>query len=133
MLDGQGDVAAAVRAILPQGADMVLDTSGFMPVVQQSVNMIANRGRVGLLGVPGALDAALSVPMLQLLTQGGTVRGIVEGDSDPATFLPELIAHHKAGRLPIERFSQTYALSDINKAIDDAHHGRAIKAILLID
>lgn len=133
VLDGQGDVAAAVRAIIPEGADMVLDTSGFMPVVQQSMNMIANRGRIGLLGVPGSLDAALSVPMMQLLTQGGTVRGIVEGDSDPAVFLPELLAHHRAGRLPIEKFSKTYRFADINQAIDDAHHGKAIKAVLLID
>ncbi len=133
VLDGQGDVAAAVRAILPQGADMVLDTSGFMPVVQQSVNMIANRGRIGLLGVPGSLDATLSVPMVQFLTQGGTVRGIVEGDSEPEVFLPELIAHHKAGHLPIEKFSKTYSLAQINDAIADAHHGKAIKAILLVD
>lgn len=133
VLDGQGDVAAAVRAIEPFGVDMVLDTSGFMPVVQQSVGMIANRGRIGLLGVPGSLDAALQVPMLQLLTQGGTVRGIVEGDSDPDVFLPELLAHHKAGRLPIERFSKTYHVSQINEAIDDAHHGRAIKAVLVFD
>lgn len=133
VLDGQGDVAAAVRAILPEGADMVLDTSGFMPVVQQTVNMIANRGRIGLLGVPGSMDAALSVPMMQLLSQGGTVRGIVEGDSEPDVFLPELIAHHKAGRLPIERFTRTYRLEEINQAIEDAHHGKAIKAVLLID
>lgn len=132
-LDGSGDVAAAVRAILPEGADMVIDTSGFMPVVQQSVNMIANRGRIGLLGVPGSLDAALSVPVVQILTQGGTVRGIVEGDSDPAVFLPELIAHHKAGRLPIERFSRTYRFAEINQAIEDAHAGKAIKAVLLFD
>jgi aryl-alcohol dehydrogenase len=133
VLDGQGDVAGAVRAILPLGADMVLDTSGYMPVVQQAVNMLANRGRLGLLGVPGSLDAALSVPMLQLLTQGATVRGIVEGDSDPHVFLPELLAHHKAGRLPIEKFSRSYRFEDINQAIDDAHHGKAVKAILLID
>jgi aryl-alcohol dehydrogenase len=133
VLDGQGDVAAAVRDLLPDGADMVLDTSGFMPVVQQSVNMLSNRGRLGLLGVPGSLDAVLSVPMMQLLAQGITVRGIVEGDSDPEVFLPELIAHHRAGRLPIERFSRTYRLDEINQAIDDAHHGRAIKAVLLVD
>lgn len=133
VLDGQGDVAVAVRGILPEGADMVLDTSGFMPVVQQSVNMIANRGRIGLLGVPGSLDAALSVPVLQLLTQGATVRGIVEGDSDPAVFLPELIAHHKAGRLPIEAFSKTYRLDQINEAIADSHHGKCVKAVLLVD
>ncbi len=133
VLDGQGDVAAAVRAILPEGADMVLDTSGFMPVVEQSVNMIANRGRIGLLGVPGSLDAMLPVPVVQFLTQGGTVRGIVEGDSDPAVFLPELIAHHKAGRLPIEAFSKTYRLDEINQAIEDAHHGKCIKAVLIVD
>lgn len=133
VLDGQGDVAGAVRAILPEGADMVLDTSGFMPVVEQSVSMIANRGRIGLLGVPGSLDAVLPVPVVQFITQGGTVRGIIEGDSDPEVFLPELIAHHKAGRLPIERFSKSYRLEDINQAIEDAHHGKAIKAILLVD
>lgn len=133
VLDGQGDVAAAVRAILPEGADMVLDTSGFMPVVEQSVNMIANRGRIGLLGVPGSLDAMLPVPVVQFLTQGGTVRGIVEGDSDPAVFLPELIAHHKAGRLPIEAFSKTYRLDEINQAIEDAHHGKCIKTVLIVD
>ena len=133
VLDGQGDMATAVRGIIPEGADMVIDTSGFMPVVVQSVNMIANRGRIGLLGVPGSLDAALPVPVVQFITQGGTVRGIIEGDSDPAVFLPELIAHHNAGRLPIETFIKTYRLDQINEAIDDAHHGKCVKAVLLID
>jgi aryl-alcohol dehydrogenase len=133
VLDGQGDTAAAVRDIIPEAADMVIDTSGYMPVVMQSVNMIANRGRIGLLGVPGSLDAVLPVPVVQFITQGGTVRGIIEGDSEPAVFLPELIAHHKAGRLPIEKFIKTYRLDQINEAIDDAHDGKCVKAVLLID
>ena len=132
-LDGQGDMAAAVREILPSGADMVIDSSGYLPVVEQSVNMIANRGRIGLIAVPGALDAVLPVPIVQWVTIGGTVRGIVEGDSVPHEFLPELIAHHKAGRLPVEKFSRYYKLKDINQAIEDAHTGKCIKAVLLID
>jgi len=64
---------------------------------------------------------------------GGTLRGIIEGDSDPHVFLPELIAHHKAGRLPIERFTKIYPLDQINQAIDDAHHGRCVKAVLTIE
>lgn len=132
-LDGQGDVAAAVRAILPNGADMVIDSSGYMPVVEQSVNMIANRGRIGLIAVPGSLDAVLPVPMVQWVTIGGTVRGIVEGDSLPHEFIPELIAHHKAGRLPMEKFSKSYKLAEINKAIEDAHTGKCIKAVLIMD
>ena len=128
-----GDPVAAVRAILPDGADMVVDTSGHMPIVAQAVNMIANRGRIGLVGVPGSLDAVLPVPVVQWITIGGTVRGIIEGDSDPATFLPELIAHHKAGRLPIEKFSTTYPLTQINQAIADAHSGKCIKAVLVME
>ena len=128
-----GDPVAAVRTIVPDGADMVIDTSGYQPIVEASVNMVGNLGRVGLIGVPGALDAVLPVPIMQWLTIGGTVRGIVEGDSDPKSFLPKLIAHHKAGRLPIEKFSKTYRLDEINQAIDDAHHGKCIKAVLLID
>lgn len=128
-----GDPVAAVRAIVPDGANMVVDTSGHMGIVAQSVNMIANRGRIGLVGVPGSLDAVLPVPMVQWITIGGTVRGIIEGDSDPATFLPELIAHHKAGRLPIEKFTTTYRLDQINDAIADAHSGKCIKAVLVTE
>ena len=130
---GAGDPVAAVRAIVPAGADMVVDTSGYQPILEASVNMVGNLGRIGLIGVPGSLDAVLPVPIMQWLTIGGTVRGIVEGDSDPKVFLPELLAHHKAGRLPIEKFSKTYRLDQINQAIDDAHHGKCIKAVLLID
>ena len=40
-----------------------------------------------LVGVPGSLDAVLPVPVVQWITLGGTVRGIIEGDSDPHSFL----------------------------------------------
>lgn len=130
---GAGDAVEAVRAIVPDGVDMVVDTSGYQPIVEASVNMVGNLGRIGLIGVPGALDAVLPVPIMQWLTIGGTVRGIVEGDSDPKVFLPELIAHHAAGRLPLEKFTKTYRLEEINQAIDDAHHGKCIKAVLLVD
>ena len=130
---GAGDPVAAVRAIVPLGADIIVDTSGYTPIVDAAVGMAGNLGRIGLIGVPGSLDAVMTVPLVQWITIGGTVRGIIEGDSDPKSFLPELLAHHKAGRLPIEKFSKTYRLDEINQAIDDAHHGKCIKAVLLID
>lgn len=128
-----GDTVAAVRAIVADGADMIVDTSGYLPAVQASVNMCGNLGRIGLIGVPGALDAALSVPIMQWITIGGTVRGIVEGDSDPDIFIPELIAYFKAGQLQFDKFTRTYKLADINQAIEDAHSGACIKAVLVID
>ena len=128
-----GDTVEAVRGIVPLGADLVLDSSGFVPAVEPAVNMIANRGRLGLIGVPNKLDAILPVPIMQWITVGGTVRGIVEGDSNPDEFIPQLIELKAAGRLPIERYTTTYPLSQINQAVEDAHSGKCIKAVLLID
>ena len=128
-----GDTVEAVRGIVPLGADLVLDSSGFVPAVGPAVNMIANRGRLGLIGVPNKLDAILPVPIMQWITVGGTVRGIVEGDSNPDEFIPQLIELKAAGRLPIERYTTTYPLSQINQAVEDAHSGKCIKAVLLID
>ena len=129
---GSGDIVAAVRAIVSRGVDLVVDTSGHMPSVAASLGMLANKGRLGLVGLPGAFDAALPVPVIQWITSGGTVRGIVEGDSDPDRFLPELIEHHRAGRLPFDRFVRTYPFEAINEAIADAHSGRAIKVVLTL-
>ncbi len=126
-----GDIVAAVRAIVPTGVDLIVDTSGHMPTLEQVPNMIATMGRVGLVGVPGAADAVLPLPMIQWLTLGGTLRGIVEGDSDIVGFLPELIAHHAAGRLPFDRLVTRYPFAQINEAIADAHHGKCIKPVLV--
>lgn len=127
-----GEIAAAVREILPTGADLIVDTSGHMPTIEQTPNMIAPMGRIGLIGVPGALDAVLPVAVVQWLTLGGTLRGIVEGDSDIVGFLPELIEHYLAGRLPFDRFVTHYPFADINQAIEDAHTGKSIKPVLVL-
>lgn len=125
-----GDLVAAVRAILPSGADLCVDTSGHTPTAITSLNFLSNKGKLGLVGVPGSLDAVLPVPIVQWITIGGTVRGIIEGDSDLDTFLPELIAHFDAGRLPYDKFVTTYPVTEINRAIEDAHTGKAVKVVL---
>jgi aryl-alcohol dehydrogenase len=125
-----GETAEAVRAIVPTGVDLAVDTTGNVAALQSALNMMANKGRLGLIGVPSAVDAAVSVPLMQWITIGGTVRGIIEGDSNVDGFLSELVAHKKAGRLPIEKFVKAYPLDQINQAIDDAHHGKCVKAVL---
>lgn len=125
------DIVAAVLAASAAGVDLIVDTSGHMPTLGRTPEMIAPMGRIGLVGVPAALDAVLPIPMVAWLTKGGTLRGIVEGDSDIVGFLPELIRHHEAGRLPINRMIKTYPFERINEAIADAHSGVCIKPVLL--
>jgi aryl-alcohol dehydrogenase len=128
-----GDIVEAVLAISPVGVDLILDTSGHMPTLGRTPDMIAPLGRIGLVGVPGALDAALPLPMITWLTKGGTVRGIIEGDSDIVGFLPELIGYHSAGQLPVEKIITKYPFERINEAIADSHNGACIKPVLVFD
>jgi aryl-alcohol dehydrogenase len=127
-----GDLVVAVRSIVPAGVDLVVDTSGNLGALSAALGTLANKGKIGLVGLPGALDAALPVPIIQWLTQGGTLRGIVEGDSDPDEFLPLLIDHYAKGRLPVDRLITTYPFDRINDAVADTHAGKCVKAVLTL-
>ena len=81
--------------------------------------------------------AAPGVPMPgdvnTVMTFGFTLKGIIEGDSDPETFLPELIELHRQGKLPFDRMITTFPFAKINEAIAAQHHGECIKVVLLMD
>lgn len=128
----EDDLAAAIRAIVPEGADYALDTTGRPDTIASLIGSLAPRGLLGLVGIapPGT---PLPAEVNMLMTFGHRVMGIIEGDSDPAVFIPELIGHHRAGRLPFDRMIRTYPLSRINEAVRDQHEGRCIKAVLIPD
>jgi aryl-alcohol dehydrogenase len=69
--------------------------------------------------------------MRTAMGSGHTVKGIIEGDSDPDSFIPELFKLHLHGQLPLERLIHTYPLSDINQAIADQREGLCVKVVLL--
>jgi aryl-alcohol dehydrogenase len=75
--------------------------------------------------------AVLSAHMLTVLGLGLTIRGIVEGDSNPEEFIPELIKLWMTGKFPVDRLITSYPLSDINRAVADQLSGRCLKAVLL--
>lgn len=124
------DLAAAVRVIVPIGVAYAFDTTGRPDVLGAVMNCLAPKGLCGIVGIP---PAGTQVPgdLNQVITLGHRIMGIIEGDADPAMFLPELIAYHREGRLPIERLICTYPLSQINRAIDEQHHGTCVKPVLL--
>jgi len=125
------DLAAAVRAILPQGVDYAFDTTGRPDTLAAIMGALAPKGVLGIVGIPPA-GTPLPGDLGTVLTFGQTVRGIIEGDSDPDVFLPELIAHWRAGRLPLEKLVRTYPFDQINAAIAAQHHGDCVKVVLTL-
>ncbi len=124
------DLAAAVKEILPLGVDYAFDTTGIPAVLQATMNCLGSHGVFGIVGVcpPGTpVPGELS----NVITYGHTIKGIIEGDSDPDVFIPEMIELYKKGRLPFDKLIRTYPLAEINQAIADQHHGDCVKVVLL--
>jgi len=126
------DIAPAVRAIAPTGVDFVLEASGVVAAAQAAFGYMATRGVLGLVGVPPG-GSQLHLPLDFAITFGLGVRGVIEGDSDPEGFIPELLALHEAGRLPFGRLITGFPVDQINAAIAEQKAGRVVKVVLLMD
>lgn len=126
-----GDLAAAIREIAPDGVDFAFDTTGVVAVVEAGLAALGSHGALGLVGVPSDPDAALSVNIVGLMGPGHRIIGIIEGDSDQQSFIPELLAHHAAGRFPFDRLIRKYPLAEINEAIAAQARGECIKVVLV--
>jgi aryl-alcohol dehydrogenase len=64
---------------------------------------------------------------------GLTVKAIVEGDSDPDVFIPQLIGLYEAGKFPFDELITTVPFSKINDGIALQHSGQAVKVVLVHD
>jgi len=67
---------------------------------------------------------------MSTLQAGRTVRGIIQGDSRPDQFIPDLVDLFVAGRFPIDRLVTFYDFALINQAATDAVSGATIKPVL---
>ncbi|MBW8856082.1 MAG: NAD(P)-dependent alcohol dehydrogenase, partial [Bradyrhizobium sp.] len=112
-----------------EGVDHAFDTTGRPEILAALMQCLAPKGVLGVVGIPPP-GAGVPGDLGALLTFGQTVRGIIEGDSDPDVFLPQLIEHWRAGRLPLEKLVRSYPFPEINAAIDAQHHGDCVKVVL---
>ncbi|POY07790.1 NAD(P)-dependent alcohol dehydrogenase, partial [Mycobacterium kansasii] len=88
------------------------------------------RGKLGLLGVPASPEAVFSVGLFEPPLLGRTIRGIIEGDADPQTFIPYLLDLHRQGKFPFDKLITTMPLAQINEAVQAQHRGEILKAVL---
>ena len=119
------DLAEALAAL--GGIDQAIDTSGVPALVEAAVGALKERGTCVLLGASKQSEIRLNI--LPLIS-GRTIRGVVNGDCDPALLIPQLVDWYMEGRFPIDRLSAFYPLSRINEAVADSRSGKTIKPIL---
>lgn len=123
------DVMEAVTEITGGGVDFALESTGRPEVLAQGIETLGLLGTIGVVGAP-KLGTKAEFDVNNLLLKGRSIRGIVEGDSVPQIFIPQLIELHRQGRFPFDKLIKFYKLEDINQAVKDSESGSTLKAVL---
>ncbi|WP_375402980.1 NAD(P)-dependent alcohol dehydrogenase [uncultured Sphingomonas sp.] len=129
---GADDPVAAIQALTGgEGVQYSLECTGLPQVVRQAVDSLRLTGVCGVIGV-APLGTEIALDMNGILF-GRTVRGIIEGDSIPDIFIPQLIELWRQDRFPFDKLVRFYSLDEIEDAVHASESGEVLKAILLPD
>jgi len=125
--DGKREIVSAItKAVGPLRYS--IETTANPSVFREAAEVLMPAGTCVLLG---SARAGTDVKFdMQHLQNGRNLRGVIQGDSVPKVFLPQLADHMVAGRFPIERMIKFYPLAKINWAAEDSAKGKTIKPVL---
>jgi len=126
---GQVKAPEKILELTGFGVDFSLDTTGLPAVIRDAVESLAPRGTCGILGAP-APETQIVLDETHFMSGGRRLMGIVEGESNPDTFIPLLADLYAKGLFPFDRLVKFYNLDQINEAIHDSENGKAIKPII---
>lgn len=113
------------------GVDNVVEAIGNADLLKSSIEALATRGSVAVVGAPPyGVEVSLDV---HRLLPGRRVLGVCEGDSDPEQLIPLLAGLVGSGRLPIASLVREYPFTAIDQAARDFAHGEVSKAVLRFD
>ncbi|WAZ26305.1 NAD(P)-dependent alcohol dehydrogenase [Streptomyces cinnabarinus] len=125
-LEPGSGLVAELRDLTGGGAHHVVETTGRPEMARRAVGALRPRGELALLGLGGEV----TFDVMGLLAKGIRVHGVIEGDSDPGRFIPELIGLHRRGLFPLERLVTTFGFEHIDAAVAAMGDGAVIKPVL---
>ncbi|KAF2191045.1 NAD(P)-binding protein [Zopfia rhizophila CBS 207.26] len=128
--DLNGDLTKAIKeATNGAGTSINVDTTGVLDIVHAGVNSLRPRGQLVLIGIMQGLT--LPIDLSDLLANGKSIRGCIEGSALPKKYIPQMIQWYRDGKLPIDTLIKHYPADDFEKALEDMHTGATVKPILI--
>lgn len=126
----ESDPAEQIKAITAGGTLYAVDTTGVPAVFGAATSSLGVRGHLAVVGA-AALGTKADLDIGSLLPIGAQISFVVEGDSVPANFIPNLVALHRAGQFPFDRLIRTYQFAEINQAFEDSAAGVTLKPVVV--
>src|SRR6478735_10385875 len=130
ILASEDGVAGKIRAVTGRGVDFTFNTTTVPDVHSWALEALAMNGTAGFVAAPRGQWAP---QMFAMLAGGRQLRGILGGDAHPGLFIPRLAEFWRQGRFPFDRLLTFYPFAEIARAFADAHAGKAIKPVLLME
>jgi S-(hydroxymethyl)glutathione dehydrogenase/alcohol dehydrogenase len=127
------DLAQQVRAIVgPQGADVIVDTTGRARVIEQAYELTHPDGKTILVGVPRKGDN-ISIYSLPLHFKK-VLTGSHGGSAEPHIDIPRYVRLLKAGKMTLDGLvTHEFPLDQVNEAIATVRGGEAGRVLLRMD
>ncbi|KKY13601.1 putative alcohol [Diplodia seriata] len=124
------DIVAAVQDVTDgYGTSVTVDTTGFLPLIERAMDFTRLKGKLVQVG-SAPFDAKLDVHIFPFMVAGKQYIGAVEGDVQPAKFVPQMIEWYRAGKFPVDRLVKYYKADEWRKAVDEMHSGHTVKAVI---
>jgi aryl-alcohol dehydrogenase len=124
------DAVARIREITGGGVNYALDTTGNKFVFAQMTKSLGVLGHGALVGA-AAPGTEAPIDIGSLLLSGLKISMVIEGDSVPQTFIPQLISLYEAGVFPFDKLVKKYDFADINDAFADSESGVTLKPVVI--
>ena len=127
------DLAQKIREVVgPQGADVVIDTTGRARVIETAYELTHPDGKTILVGVPRKGDN-ISIYSLPLHFKK-VLTGSHGGSADPHIDIPRYVRLLKAGRMTLDGLvTHEFPLDQVNEAIAVVRRGEAGRVLLRMD
>jgi aryl-alcohol dehydrogenase len=124
------DLVEEIRRITRGGSHYGVETTGVPTIVRQAAQALRARGSLAIVGVTGEVTFNVND---DIMSQGKTVVGVIEGDAIPQLFIPKLIEFYKAGQFPFDKLIKLYPFDQINEAFADSEKGLTVKPVLTMN
>lgn len=121
------DVVEEIRKASGGGTHYAVESTGVPPVVRQCLHALRPLGEVAIVGVTPEMNIDVHN---DLMAEGKSMIGVIEGDSVPRVFIPKLVEFFKAGKFPFDKLVKFYSFDQISQAFEDSAHGIAVKPVL---
>jgi alcohol dehydrogenase len=125
------DAVSAIREATKGGLEYVVETAGTAAAIDLAYKITRRGGTTVTIGLPPP-DAALSVPLVQMVAEERTVKGSYIGSCVPVRDIPRYISLYRQGKLPVDRLlSDRIKLDDINDGFERLRVSDVVRQVVV--